>query len=143
MIILRIKGLPHAGGDIPSPRCTSRGRLLAAPRRWGYTPLLSTPDPIRLGCPTQVGIYPLISGDGTVGLWLPHAGGDIPSGLNFYIWVMGAAPRRWGYTSNGQALVGDGEGCPTQVGIYLLVLCAHVLLTGLPHAGGDIPWGMI
>ena len=49
--------LPHAGGDIPVVSNTCFARIMAAPRRWGYTnmgrPLTGAP----YGCPTQVGIY--------------------------------------------------------------------------------------
>ena len=50
--------LPHAGGDIPLEGCVSRLRLLAAPRRWGYSLLFFFSLWWWVGCPTQVGIFP-------------------------------------------------------------------------------------
>ncbi len=131
--------LPHAGGDIPLTALRSSERCSAAPRRWGYTSAYDWRCASHIGCPTQVGIYPLLYVPFPRHLRLPHAGGDIPYQSNGYCTIHGAAPRRWGYTpciTQSKILT---LGCPTQVGIYRYFPSPTFVLDWLPHAGGDIP----
>ena len=131
--------LPHAGGDIPRTDSNSLWGCRAAPRRWGYTPGRLRLRVVGLGCPTQVGIYLTVELNETAMLRLPHAGGDIPVNSLWGCRSIWAAPRRWGYTLKDARNVPILGGCPTQVGIYLLVDIGKGANTRLPHAGGDIP----
>ena len=86
-----------------------------------------------------MGIYQQHPGFDAWGDGLPHAGGDIPNRIQNTARRMMAAPRRWGYTPVGTCLTGSVRGCPTQVGIYRQLTQVDAGISGLPHAGGDIP----
>ena len=114
----RIRWLPHAGGDIPVTLPDHRARQLAAPRRWGYSDIVSYNSSHIFGCPTQVGIFLSFIQLSASSIWLPHAGGDIPRWHRHYHVRLPAAPRRWGYSSYLSIHARSVSGCPTQVGIF-------------------------
>ena len=131
--------LPHAGGDIPLPKFQTLAIPLAAPRRWGYSCTCDGSIPGWAGCPTQVGIFLDLEDAEEIDEGLPHAGGDIPHGHAIQSSLRLAAPRRWGYSPVCLLIRRGGDGCPTQVGIFLRADRHLALSIWLPHAGGDIP----
>ena len=54
--------LPRASGDTPLRKPRLPATVMAAPRKWGYTPLLHFAVVPETGCPAQVGIHRIFRG---------------------------------------------------------------------------------
>ncbi len=132
-------GLPRAGGDGPHRDRTGQPGARAPPRRRGWTRGGSRPVAARYGSPAQAGMDPTSAPRSTVSAWLPRAGGDGPSHIDFTPSEGAAPPRRRGWTLHQRPLRVLLRGSPAQAGMDRALGADEHQGRGLPRAGGDGP----
>ncbi len=131
--------LPRAGGDGPLAKMTLTLRLLAPPRRRGWTPAASPSSQRATGSPAQAGMDPRRERIGAALRGLPRAGGDGPCPPRTPTATQAAPPRRRGWTPRPRRPGARPAGSPAQAGMDPERRDATHDPHRLPRAGGDGP----
>ncbi len=151
--------VPHARGDGPKHRSSTRPPRERSPRTWGWTARWSQHRPAASAFPTHVGMdrgaHPGRDQGGAfpthVGMdryrsaerpraaGVPHARGDGPEVASSLLSSQWRSPRTWGWTDRVRPQPHRLLAFPTHVGMDRVVLAGHPTQKRVPHARGDGP----
>ncbi len=88
--------------------------------------------------PTQVGVFPYLTGGEDEAFRLPHTGGGVSKNPSIEGLLFESSPHRWGCFLT-QRHSGRNAGVfPTQVGVFLTIPPEAWSMQGLPHTGGGV-----